>query len=161
MIKNILIAILIIASINAYAQSVEVITKERAKKIVDSLKTISGQSFKHVLKKPMYYENNENYRNYFLTCVNYISRGFLIPYAIQDENGEIVEDGIEYIIQWYGKLEDSGEPHWREKPETSLNDKIWIYYNIPSIGDYYDYTEDVYIGYICSPAMCTKRDDGK
>ena len=37
----------------------------------------------------------------------------MAPYAIQDENGETVEDGIEYIIQWYGKLEGSGEPHWR------------------------------------------------
>ena len=153
----------------SFSQTVEIITKERAIEICDSLKKIKDCSFDHVLKTAWSFENTEEYREYFFYCINTISNGYRIPtQPIDPDSFNPIDDGNQYLIDWHGKLINNGCSKAKEK--VSLGEKIYIYYNLPKpfevftdgtdFGpDPYDSNSgDVYIGYICSPNLCITPD---
>ncbi len=151
--RNLILSlILLVISSNIFAQSAEVITKERAIQIVDSLKKINGQAFKHILATEEFFENTESQRNIFFKCLNTVSSGYRFPTPTYDETTLLLAEGE---LPWNIETIDYGVHSWEEDKTTSLGNKIWIYYYLPEINDK-RLSTTVYIGFICSPQMCNK-----
>ena len=139
-----IIVIIFLTALNGFSQSPEIISKERAIQIVDSLKKINNQSFKHTIAISEYFTNSEDERNNFFRCLNTISMGFRFPTPSEEEGND---------FPWIIIREATGAPSWEEDKSTSLGKKIWIYYYIPD--EMNIVSTKVYIGFICSPEMCS------
>ena len=150
--RNLIAIIILVVTIivNSFSQAPEIISKERAIQIIDSLKKNDGQAFEHTVATLEYFTNSDEERNNFFKCLNTVSKGRRFPVPNTDAEGLLLADGE---LPWIIYRIDNGVPSWEEDKSTSLGEKIWIYYYLPEYDN--GTPTEVHIGFICSPEMCS------